>query len=69
MGNSINAFVYAHNDVVKTNMFPEEPREYYDEFDWYFEGIYGRYLTRRARIAPIVDIDEDEVSTQASDGD
>ena len=71
MGNSINAFVYAQNDIVKSNIFPEEPRAYYDEFVWYFEGIYARYLTRRARVAPIVypSIDEDDVSTQASDGD
>jgi len=83
MGNTINAFVYAHNDdAIKSNMFPDEPRSHYDAFDWYFEGIYARYLTRRARIvpigiedpqraagtAPLSDI-SDEVSTQASDSD
>ena len=74
MGNSINVCVYAHNDIVKQarieTMFPGEPRSYYDEFDWYFDVIYSRYLTRRARIAPLGSADtEDEVSTQASDGD
>ena len=84
MGNTINAFVYAHNDdAIKSNMFPDEPRSHYDALDWYFEGIYERYLIRRARIAPmgiedprrvaastapLSDI-SDEVSTQASDSD
>ena len=78
MGNTINAFVYAQNDdAIKISIFPDEPRSHYDAFDWYFEGIYERYLIRRARIAPmsiedpttqLVDI-SDEVSTQASDSD